>query len=71
MRYKAIAITALYVGCMVVDELAHRGVPLGPLRRLGCPTGLGLRAARLEDRWGLTPPPGAAQPGSPGPRAAG
>lgn len=53
---KRAIITALTAGCAVIDALTSSGVPVGPLRRLGCPTGLDLRAARLEERWGLTSP---------------
>lgn len=50
---KAAVVTALSGACTAIDWLADAGVPLGPLRRLGCPTGLDLTAARLEQRWQL------------------
>lgn len=52
---KQALIRVMYASCSVVDLLSL--LPVGPVRKLGCPTGLAFRAARLEDRWGLTKPP--------------
>lgn len=46
----------MYAGCWAIDHtpsflLTER------LRSHGCPSGLAFRAARLEDRWGLTRSP--------------
>lgn len=50
--------------CGLIDRLDGR-VPLGPLRRLGCPSGLAYWSYLLEERWGLTPPPPTAPRGTP------
>ena len=53
---KQALIRLMYVGCTGADLLSF--LPVGPVRKLGCPHGLAYRAGRLEDRWGLTKPPG-------------
>lgn len=53
--FKRMLVSAIYAACTLVDRISF--LPIGPVRRLGCPSGLGLRAARLEDHWGLVQPP--------------
>lgn len=53
--FKQAVIGVMFAGCSVVDRLSF--LPVGPVRRLGCPSGLALWAWRLEDHWGLTKPP--------------
>jgi len=53
---KRAIVRLLYLGCAVIDHTPSAILP-ARVRRLGCPSGLALRAARLEERWGLEQPP--------------
>lgn len=52
---KRTVVKLLYAACWVVDHTPSKLLP-ARLRNQGCPNGLAFRAARLEDRWGLTGP---------------
>lgn len=68
---KRLIVNLMERGCTAIDCLASV-VPVGPLAKLGCPTGLAHAAFRLEDHWGLNQPPaGTQRPEGNSPRAAG